>query len=337
MNAQTNAPVNAEVNAGWQDFLIAAGARMANAAAPEILDFGNAPGELLAAQDGTILSPLTHLGLIACDGDEAKTFLHNQVTSDINHLASDAAQYSAWCSAKGRMLASFLIYREAGDYRLLLSADLVPSIAKRLQMFVLRAKVKIADLSTSRVVLGVAGPQAEAALVAAGLPVPAQPLQTATSSEASVIRLHHQRFQVIVLREAAQSLWTKLATLARPAGPPAWMWLQVEAGVPLISEATREEFVPQMLNFEQLGGVSFHKGCYPGQEVVARTQYLGKVKRHLYRLRSSAPLAVGGVVYSPENAEQPCGTVVNAAPAPSGGYVALAVLQIGRASCRVRV
>lgn len=317
------------MNASWQEFLGAAGARFDNGLP---LDFGDAAGELLAARDATVLAPLAHLGLIECAGEEAKSFLHNQLTSDINHLATDAAQHSAWCSAKGRMLASFLLFRSGPDYRLQLSADLLPAILKRLQMFVLRAKVKIADASATHVLLGLSGPQAEAALRAAALPVPAKALETADIGAGKVIRLAGERFEIVVAGTAAGELWGKLAAQARPVGVPAWRWLDVQAGVPLISEATREEFVPQMANFEQIGGVSFHKGCYPGQEVVARTQYLGKVKRHLYRVRAAEALAAGTPFFSPENPEHACGMVVNAAPAPEGGYVALAVIQEGSAA-----
>lgn len=317
------------MNALWQEFLGAAGARFDNGV---LADFGDASGELHAARDATVLAPLSHLGLIECAGEDAKDFLHNQVTSDINHLASDAAQHSAWCSAKGRMLASFLVSRNGPAYRLRLSADLVPAILKRLQMFVLRSKVSVADASATHALLGLSGPQAEAALRAAALPVPLQALEAAAFTAGQVIRLDDARFEIIVANEAAGELWRQLVAHARPVATPAWRWLDIQAGIPLITEATREEFVPQMANFEQIGGVSFHKGCYPGQEIVARTQYLGKVKRHLYRTRTAeAPLA-GMPIFSPETPEHACGMVVNAAPAPDGGYVALAVIQEGAAA-----
>lgn len=308
----------------WQNFLDASGARCAQGL---VVDFGDPDGEVLAARDATVIAPLLHLGLLTCSGQEAKTFLHNQVTSDINHLAANAAQHSAWCSAKGRMLASFLLFRDGEDYRIQLSADLLLSIEKRLNMFILRAKVKIADVSAAYQIIGLSGAQAEASLLAAGLPVPASVLDTLALPGVKVIRLEATRFEIVVATEAAADWWTKLATNARPVGGPVWQWLDIQAGVPLISQATREEFVPQMTNFDQLGGVSFHKGCYPGQEVVARTQYLGKVKRHLYRITCAAPLAAGQSIYSPENPDHHCGMVANAAPAPEGGYTALAVIQ----------
>ncbi len=312
------------MNLNWQEFLGAAGARIDGEL---VTDFGDAAGELANACDATLVSPLTHLGLIEVAGPDAAAFLHNQLTSDVKHLASEMAQHSAWCSAKGRMLASFLLFRNGPDYRLQLSADLLPPIRQRLQMFVLRSKVKITDLSGTQQVVGLAGPQAETALHSARLPVPPTPLSTAAFAEGGVIRLDGRRFEIVVSLAAAPGLWQRLQPHARPVGTPVWHWLDIQAGVPLITEGTKEQFVPQMANFEQLGAVSFHKGCYPGQEIVARTQYLGKVKRHLYRAHSASPMAAGQAIYSEVNAEQPCGMVVNAAPAPAGGHDALVVVQ----------
>jgi len=315
------------MNLNWQEFLGTSGARIDEKGL--VVDFGNAEDELAAAHDTTVIAPLTHLGMIECTGEEAKTFLHNQLSSDINHLGVDAAQHSAWCSAKGRMLASFLVFHNGADYQLQLSADLVMAILKRLQMFVLRSKVKLNDLSACREFIGLSGPQAEILLRQASLPVPALSLETSAFADGKVIRIDATRFEIIVSSEAAVALWRKLAEGARPVGTVVWQWLDIQAGIPLISEATREEFVPQMVNFDLLGGVSFHKGCYPGQEVIARTQYLGKVKRHLYHVRATTPIAAGNALYAPENPEHPCGMVTNAAPAPGGGYAALAVVQEG--------
>jgi folate-binding protein YgfZ len=312
------------MNPNWQAFLGASGARIENGI---VADFGDLAAELAAARDATVVSPLGHLGLLECAGDDAKTFLHNQFTSDINHLTSGSAQHSAWCTAKGRMLASFLLYRQGSDFRALLSADLLATIQKRLQMFVLRSRVKVADLSATHEFIGVSGPQSEAALQAAGLPVPAKLMETVDFSGGTVVRVEPSRFVSVASSAAATELWTKLAENARPAGTPAWRWLDIHAGTPQISAATTEAFVPQMVNFDKLGGVSFHKGCYPGQEVVARTQYLGKVKRHLYRIHAVNPILAGASIYAPENPDHPCGMVANSAPSPAGGYDALAVVQ----------
>lgn len=314
------------MNSHWQNFLEAAGAAF-DSAAPEVLHFGNPAGELQAAQTATVVVPLSHLGLIESSGDDAKSFLHNQFTSDINHLDAEQAQHSAWCTAKGRMLASFLIWREGEAYELLMAAELTEPIMKRLQMFVLRAKVKIADLSASQVLLGLSGPQAGDALAAANLPMPSEPLTTVAAAGKRIIRLDAERFLVAASADNAGETWRQLASIARPAGVPVWRWLDVRAGLPLVTGATREEFVPQMADFEKIGGVSFHKGCYPGQEIVARTQYLGKVKRHLYRLVSTTALQAGDDLHSPDNPDQAAGKVIVGAPSPLGGFEALAVVQ----------
>lgn len=315
------------MNPNWLDTLRSLGATPTPDNA-EIADFGDAVGERLATRDATVLVPLTHLTLIEVQGADSKAFLHAQLTSDVNHLASDTAQHGAWCTAKGRMLASFIVSRVGEEsYRLLLASELATPIAKRLQMYVLRAKVKTSNAADTHVVLGLSGPEAEAALSTAALPCPETALHSAQADAKQVIRLDGQRFLIVAPLECALHLWQQLATHARPTGLPTWRWLDVQAAFPLITAATQEEFVPQMADFEKIGGVSFHKGCYPGQEIVARTQYLGKVKRHLYRVNSPVPLEAGNDLHSPDNPDQSVGKIVSAAPAPEGGYAALAVIQ----------
>lgn len=321
------------MNPLWKDALGTAGARFD---ATNVLDFGDAAGELIAARDSTVLAPLTHLGSICVGGEEARSFLHNQLTSDINHLPGEGVQHAAWCSAKGRMLVSFIVRRDGDDYILQLSADLVPAIAKRLQMFVLRAKVTIADVTENTVLLGLAGPETTAALSHAGLPLP-EVMKSAAFADGQVVRIEENRFHIAVSAGAAAKLWQALAAKSRPVGVSAWQWLDIRAALPLVSEATREQFVPQMANFERIGGVSFHKGCYPGQEIVARTQYLGKVKRHLYRLTCTEAMAAGDELFSVAAPDQACGMVVTASASPAGGYEALAVLMESAADAGVQL
>jgi tRNA-modifying protein YgfZ len=314
------------MNPNWRSFLESAAA-VFDGTTDEILNFGDAPGELQAARNQTVLVPLTHLALIGAAGEDAKSFLHSQFTSDINHLSVDQVQHSAWCTAKGRMQASFLVWREGDDYQLALASDLEAASLKRLQIFVLRAKVKLTALTDSRALIGIAGPQAAEALADAGLPCPVAPMTTASSDTATVISLEPNRYIVSLTQDSVAILWQKLTLKAQPAGLPAWRWLDIQAGFPLVTAATKEEFVPQMADFEKLGGVSFHKGCYPGQEIVARTQYLGKVKRHLYRVTSDQALLPGTDLHSPDNPDQASGMIVSGAPSPTGGYEALAVVQ----------
>jgi folate-binding protein YgfZ len=229
------------------------------------------------------------------------------------------------------MQASFLAWREGDIFRLAIASDLEAASLKRLQMFVLRSKVKLSSLTENYSLLGLAGPQAAAALGDAGLPCPAAAMTSTVGAGASVLGLDANRYLVALPQAAVAESWHKLALKARPSGLPAWRWLDVQAGFPLVSAATKEEFVPQMADFEKLGGVSFHKGCYPGQEIVARTQYLGKVKRHLFRVRSDQLLEAGSDLHSPDNPDQACGMIVSGAPSPAGGYEALAVVQSNHA------
>ena len=314
------------MNPNWRSFLESADG-VFDGETSDLLNFGNAQAELQATSRQTVLVPLTHLGLIDASGEEAKAFLHSQFTSDINHLNEGMLQHASWCTAKGRMQASFLVWRQGDSYQLALAADLQEAVQKRLQMFVLRAKVKLTAATESSVLLGLAGAQAEEALADAGLPCPATPMSTAQVDGITVLRLDATRFIIAAPDSVNAALWQKLSIKARPVGVPAWRWLDIQAGLPLVTLATKEEFVPQMADFEKIGGVSFHKGCYPGQEIVARTQYLGKVKRHLYRLNSQEALKAGDVLHSPDNPDQACGMVMTAAPSPAGGYEALAVVQ----------
>lgn len=293
----------------------------------ELINFGDAAGELQSATRQTVVVPLAHFGLIEVTGEDGKAFLHSQLTNDVNHLLANQAQHAGWCNAKGRMQASFLVWRSEDSYFLALAADLQEATQKRLQMFVLRSKVKLTSLTDSAVLLGLSGPQAAEALADADLPCPAESMTTAVSDGTMVVRLDAGRFMIVAPESAMAASWQKLTVKAKPAGVPVWRWLDIQSAYPLVTLATKEEFVPQMADFEKIGGVSFHKGCYPGQEVVARTQYLGKVKRHLYRVTSQQALKAGDVLHSPDNPDQSCGMVMTVAPSPTGGYEALAVLQ----------
>ena len=290
---------------------------------------GNLTGELTACRNReNVVAPLADLCWIGCAGSDAKPFLHNQLTSDVNHLAPGKWQYSSWCSAKGRMLVSFIVARPDDDeeYLLEMSADLAPMILKRLRMFVLRSKVVLADLSKDRLSFGVAGTNIQEALRRATLPVPIADGELARFAHGLVIRIAEDRSRVVVDADAAEAVGRGLSAVATPVGSLAWRWLGVRNGIPLIRQATQEEFVPQMVNFDKIGGVSFHKGCYPGQEIIARTQYLGKVKRHLYRAHADQPLAGGVQLFAEADPQQSCGVVVDAAPSPDGGWDALVVM-----------
>ena len=311
----------------WQDFLLERGARFDAAA---VSHFGDAAAELRAARDGGIVAPLTHLGLLGCSGEDAQTFLHGQLSNDVKQLAPEHSEYAAYCSAKGRMLANFLVWREQQTYCLQLARSLLPAVQKRLSLFVLRAKVKLADESESRPVLGLSGSAAAGALQEFFPVLPQQAHDVVHHpANGTLIAVPGARFQLIAELESAKRLWHKLAAVLRPVGTPSWEWLEIRNGLPLITSATQEQFVPQMANMDLIGAVNFHKGCYPGQEIVARTQYLGQLKRRMVLAHVAGEVMPqpGDALFSTTLEGQASGMVVNAQAAPDGGYDLLAVMQ----------
>jgi tRNA-modifying protein YgfZ len=267
---------------------------------------------------------LPSFGVLSCTGDDARRFLHAQLTSDIAGLAIGHARLAGWCSAKGRLLATMLVVPRESEFLLQLPRTLAPGVAKRLSMFVLRAKAKLTDASEAWQQRGVWGPGARERLAALGLPVPHEPLQVAYGEGCVVVEVAAQRYLVLAPATAA----ARLSGLAPETREDAWALEEIRAGRPQVLPATQEQFVPQMVNLERLGGVDFHKGCYPGQEIVARTQYRGVLKRRMVRARVAAPASAGDEIYADEAPGQPSGTVVNAAPAPDAGSELLAVVQI---------
>ena len=310
----------------WFSFLASRGARLD---ATGVMDFGDPAAELAAARDHAVLVDLSHNAILAVTGDDATAFLHGQLTNDLQSLPEGAAQWSGWCSAKGRLLATFLLLRRADGYLLMLPAEIAGAVAKRLGMFVLRSKVKIADASDSLVRLAFAGKTA-AVIVARELGFTPDPMRSVEKNGATCIALDAERFVILAPMEKAPALWEKLAENAAPAGPDAWAWSLVRAGIPVVTAATQEAFVPQMANFDLVGGLSFRKGCYPGQEIVARTQYRGILKRRMAIAHLSGDLrpAAGESLYGAAFGEQAAGTILNVAPAPGGGYDVLVVAQL---------
>ena len=316
----------------WLSFLASRGA---HTGAAGVAHFGDPRAELAAARDGTIVADISHNALVAVSGDDARAFLHGQFTNDVESLERGAAQWSGWCSAKGRLLATFLLLRHGDEYLLLLPAEIAPAFTKRLAMFVLRSRVKIADAGERFVRIGFAGASA-AATVARHWGRTPRPMTSLESELGLVAALDERRFVVLATPERAADVWNLLAEDATPAGAEAWDWLSLQAGIPAIVAATQDAFVPQMANFDLVGGVSFRKGCYPGQEIVARTQYRGILKRRMAMGHVDAPAAPapGESVYSASFGEQAAGTVLQATRSPEGGYDLQVVAQIESLAAR---
>lgn len=268
------------------------------------------------------VAPLPHLGVIRAQGADAARFLHGQLTQDFALLGLSEARLASFCSAKGRMLASFVGFKCSHDEILLVcSRDVLPATLKRLSMFVLRAQVRLSDASDAFQVWGLAG----TAVPATGKPWS----KTGDPDSAQVVQLYPAE-------GLARALWVAPVGSAAPAGARlpegAWAWLDVMSGVAMVTLPIVEAFVPQMLNHESVGGVNFKKGCYPGQEVVARSQFRGTLKRRAFLISSPEPLTVGQDIFHDSDPDQPCGTVAAAAAHPASGWNAIVSMQTSAAA-----
>jgi tRNA-modifying protein YgfZ len=315
------------MNQDWQQFLAAQGAHIQDGV---VQHFGNTTAELIATRDGTVLCDLSQFGTLKVYGEEAQGFLHNLFSSDVNALTSQHALHSSFNTAKGRALATLFIWRNSTEFFLQLPRSLAAPIQKKLSMYVLRAKVKIEDTSDSIVCLGLSGANAATLLQQHYSALPQNALDVSHHGDSSLIRLGADRFQINTTPQQASALWQILGTDAHPVGSPCWDWLNIRAGIPVILPQTQEQFVPQMANLDLIGAVNFKKGCYPGQEIVARMQYLGKNKRRMYlaHLYAETSPQAGNELFSMEMEGRACGMVVNAQASPNGGYDLLAVVQI---------
>ncbi|HEY8554846.1 MAG TPA: folate-binding protein YgfZ [Burkholderiales bacterium] len=319
----------------WDVFLEGRGAVRAGGA---VAAFGDSQR---AARDATVLVDLSHVSIIRAAGPDATAFLNGQLTCDVREAGETRSLLGAWCSPKGRMLAVFRLWRAQEAYLLQLPRVLCADILKRLRTYVLRAKVVLDTLDDTHVRFGVAGPRAAALLEEALGNIPPTENGVATAGDVTVLRIAgaHARFALVAPFPEAQRLWTTLEREARPAGAAVWDWHDIAAGIPVVLPATSEAFLPQEANLELLGGVSFTKGCYVGQEIVARVHYRGRVKQRMYRAHVATETAPepGVPIYAPEVSDQTSGTVVLAAPAPGGGCDLLAVIYSDRVDRDLRL
>jgi hypothetical protein len=258
---------------------------------------------------------LPQLGNLRFEGPDAATFLHGQLSSDVRQLAPGRLQRSSYNSPKGRVLADLVLWRGPRDESTIhahLAADLAPAIAKRLAMFVLRAKVRVTDV-TAGARFGVGG-VAAAAVIERALGVRVEAGAVVDARDAAVLGLPDGRFVVEAQAGDAARVQEALAAHAALTDATPWTAADVRAGVPLVTGATSDQFVPQALNLDVLGAVDFQKGCYPGQEIVARTQYLGRLKERLHAFQADVPAPpIGTRLYAESFGDQPCGTIVSAA------------------------
>lgn len=273
-----------------------------------------------AAGPEDFVAVLDHLGALHFSGEDAGAFLQGQLSCDVAGASLRSSSYGAYCSSKGRMLANFLLWREEEGFLMALSRDLVPAVQRQISKYVLRSKVKVSDASGSIVLAGAAGPRAAGIFSAMLGDLPAKALEVrSVPGSGTAIRLNDGRLFL--------ALTAPLENRADLADARIWRWLDIRAGLPLVTAATQDQFVPQMANLELIGGVSFEKGCYTGQEVVARAQHLGKVKRRMFLANVPVSAQPGDPLYSEDLGDQASGMVVNAEASPDGGHDLLAVVQ----------
>jgi len=318
----------------WKDFLQTQGAQFQLSASPATSvagHFGDLAAEFQEAKRQTIVSDLSAEGLLLIQGADAQTFLQGQLTNDLKLLHEGHSHYTGYCNAKGRLLAIFLALQHGQGYYLQTTASLLETIRKRLSMFVLRSKVEITDVSDSLVRIGLAGTQAETLLAKHFPAIPDQIHAVCWHQAAGLVRLPDAlieqqripRFQLLLPFDQAVPVWQALCAeadmsqAARPVGQAVWEWLNLQAGIPAIAANTQEAWVPQMLNLDLIGAISFKKGCYTGQEIVARTHYLGKVKRRtvIGSYRGDQLVQVGDEVHS-SSGQESIGKVVRSVILP---------------------
>jgi tRNA-modifying protein YgfZ len=280
-----------------------------------------ARAELQAARSGSVAAPLPQYAVVKFSGQDAESFLQGQLTCDVAGLAGSAS-YGAWCSPQGRMLASFLLWRADSAFFMALRADIAAGVQQRIARYVLRSKVTVEPAGLA--LTGCSGPDAGAALRDMVAKLPQRRLETASiAGGGAVIRLDESRFLVALAEARAPDAGAGLARVS----PQAWDWLEVRRGIPWITAPTQDKLVPQMANLERIGGVSFTKGCYTGQEIVARAQHRGTVKRRMFLASVDVGASAGDELYADDLGDQAAGLVVNAAASPEGGRDVLAVVQ----------
>jgi folate-binding protein YgfZ len=266
-------------------------------------------------------SLLPQWSLLRFSGADAQAFLHGQLTCDVAALQAGSSTYGGYCTPKGRLLATFLLWLSADAYTMLLPTALAEPMRKRLTMYVLRSKVKVEDLTADLACVGIFGADAAQQIATLGGLMPERLHGVAVRDSVTIIQLQSQRYLAVLPR----------AQVGMTDGDDAWTGLDIANGIPFILPATQEEFVPQMVNLDLINGLSYTKGCYPGQEIVARTHYLGKLKQRMYRASLPAPAAPGDKLYCTELGEQSGGMIVNSAGVADGRFDVLAVLQTAHA------
>ncbi len=289
------------------------------------------------SSDDTTLCELDHYGYIAVVGEDAVAFLQGQLTADVRQLLEPVSVLAGYCNAQGRLLACMRLFYSSERYVLRLPRELVTPVLRRLQLFVLRSKVTLSDISDQQHGLGLCGADSPALLAQQFTEWPADSGQLTRTPEYCIVRVPGEspRFELYGSSSALHTLQERLRPAVSVVDSTVWRHADILAGLPEIYQATQDRFIPQMLNLDLLGGIAFDKGCYVGQEIVARTHYLGRLKRRMARLYSEqAPLLEVSDLLSivGDTDGQAAVQVVQVAAVPAGGVELLVVLPINSLS-----
>lgn len=282
---------------------------------------------------------LKQTGLLSLEGDDAVSFIHGQLSNDIDHLGSNQARLAAYCNPQGRMLALFHAWKSAGKVWLTVPLDILPALQKRLQMYVLRAKVALSDESGNMAILGIGGEKGSKALSKWFETLPSEPFGKTENEQGVLVRVADAfgfpRYLLTIQKARLQAVESELSSTLSVCDESGWTMGDIKAGVPQITLPVQDRFIPQMVNLEQAGGLSFKKGCYPGQEVIARTQYKGTVKRRMFHGMVELPfednppidvnMTAGADIVDSDG--QVCGTIVSSARRDNNRVDFLAVVQ----------
>lgn len=323
------------MNTEWEKFLLSKNATLEN---NHIKNFGHSVNEEQQAYTKLVLADLSHYALIKARGKDVTEFLQGQFTNDIKLVEDNLSQLSAYCSPKGRILANFRIFKRHEDYILRIHSDILEPTLKRLRMFIMRSNVELTDYSNELIRIGIAGENAPATLTSIFKNLPVITDESVIENDLTIIKLAGTlpRYEIYGQIDAIKALWEKLENDAISIGKNSWDLLTIRAGIPEIVTDTVEAFVPQMVNLQAINSLSFTKGCYPGQEVVARMHYLGKVKRRLFMASvntDSLPLP-GQYVFSGGEKEDKAGQIVMASRSADKIVELLAVLVIDKAETK---
>ncbi len=277
------------------------------------------------AMQASILVDLSYRGLIKLSGEDVYSFLQGQVTNDVKLLANSKSQFAGYCNPKGRLLAIFFAFARQDAIYLSFNQGLIEPITKRLKMYVMRSKVLITEVK-DLIKIGVSGVEAEKNLLRFFPEIPENAHDVIQLAETTLLRLPSPTpmFVIVTTQEKGVEIWQSISSSANLASNITWDWLEIQAGIPEIYPETQEDFVPQMANLDALGGINFKKGCYTGQEIVARTHYLGKVKRRtqLAHIDSEISPKVGDEIT--DLAQQVIGKILRVCPAINAGFDVLA-------------